>query len=62
MTIDSAFQGAVAALPTQRTAMPATLALPVPTFDTTARWQTAVAVLAGLLGGALMLFGVLLPW
>jgi len=78
MTIDSAFAGAVAALPAQRGVLPATRALPAPTASTDTRplpvstahdtdlpaprWQVYAAVAAGLLGGVLMVAGVVLPW
>ena len=68
MTIDSAT--AAAALPTQRGALPvtrplplaATAALPVADEPSAPRWQVWAAVAAGLLGGALMVAGVVLPW
>jgi hypothetical protein len=78
MTIDSASAGAVAALPAQRGALPATRALPTRAAPTDTRplpvirahdtdlpaprWQVYAAVAAGLLGGVLMVAGVVLPW
>ena len=69
MTIDSAFD-AVAALPAQRGPLPVTKPLPLaaPTAvvaelpEEAPRWQAYAAVLAGLLGGVLMVAGVVLPW
>jgi hypothetical protein len=69
MTIDSA-TAAVAALPTQRGALPvtrplplaATTAPPVAELPRAPRWQVWAAVAAGLLGGVLMVAGVVLPW
>lgn len=72
MTIDSATADAVAALPTQRGSLPVTrplplaapitTALPVADLPQAARWQVWAAVLAGLLGGVLMVAGIVLPW
>ncbi|MGI5127064.1 hypothetical protein ACQEVB_09655 [Pseudonocardia sp. CA-107938] len=61
MTIESA---PAAALPVTRPlplAAP-TAALPVAELPAVPRWQVWAAVAAGLLGGALMVVGVALPW